>query len=289
MAKRNLDICVVSDVHLGTYGSHAGEFLDYLNSIEPKILILNGDIFDAWQFRKNYFPKDHIDVLRKLLNLAKSKTKVYYIVGNHDEFLRKYIPVRLEHLYIDNKLVLDVNGQKIWVFHGDVFDLSVQCSKWLAKMGGKGYDYLIRFNRMINHVLSKFNQPKMSLSAKVKTGVKRAAKFINDFEEIAAEEAIKQKYDYVICGHIHQPQIRKMSTSKGSVVYMNSGDWVENLSALEFKENQWKLYRHESDYCPPAKNDSNQSGQKNSTSEKVPNEQDILESVLTENFSSYVF
>jgi len=289
MAKRKLDICVVSDLHLGTYGSHAGEFLEYLNSIDPKILILNGDIFDAWQFRKNYFPKDHIDVLRKLLNLAKSKTKVYYIVGNHDEFLRKYIPVRLEHLYIDNKLVLDVNGQKIWVFHGDVFDLSVQCSKWLAKMGGKGYDYLIRFNRMINHLLLKFNQPKMSLSAKVKSGVKRASKYINDFEEIAAEEAIKKKYDYVICGHIHQPQIRKMTTRQGSVIYMNSGDWVENLSALEFNDNKWKLYHHETDYAPSQHNDPNPSDNTPPPVGQVPDGKHSLESVLTENFSSYVF
>jgi UDP-2,3-diacylglucosamine pyrophosphatase LpxH len=248
MAKRKLDICVLSDIHLGTYGCHAQELLEYLHQIETDILVLNGDIIDAWQFKKKYFPRTHVSVLQHILQLSRTGTKVFYLAGNHDEFLRRHIPLQMESFYLDNKLVLELNGERLWFFHGDVFDASIQGSKWLAKLGGKGYDWLIRINHLINTVLDQMNRPRMSLSKKVKDSVKQAAKFIRDYERIAAEHAIDQEYDRVICGHIHQPQIRTITSQKGSVVYMNSGDWIENLSALEFVENEWRIYRHEEDY-----------------------------------------
>ena len=250
MAKRKLDICVLSDIHLGTYGCHAQELLDYLHQIDTDILVLNGDIIDAWQFKKKYFPKAHVSVLQHILQLSRNGTKVFYLAGNHDEFLRRHIPLQMESFYLDNKLILEVNGERLWFFHGDVFDASIQGSKWLAKIGGKGYDWLIRFNHIINTVLDRLNRPRMSLSKKVKKSVKQAAKFIQDYEKIAADHAIDQNYDRVICGHIHQPQIRTIHNQKGSVVYMNSGDWIENLSALEFIDNEWRIYRHQEDFDP---------------------------------------
>ncbi|KKN01903.1 hypothetical protein LCGC14_1123120 [marine sediment metagenome] len=167
MKKRPVDIVVISDVHLGTYGCHAKELAKYLKSIHPKKVILNGDIIDIWQFNKRYWPKSHMKVI---------------------------------------KLLMAVNF----------------CSKKLGK------------------------EP-VSMSKKIKNGVKSAIKFIHNFERTAADIAIENNYDYVVCGHIHHPEIKSIETPNGSVAYLNSGDWVENLTALEYHKGKWKLYRYEED------------------------------------------
>lgn len=247
--RRKVEVCVISDVHLGTYGCHAKELNAYLRSIQPKALVLNGDIIDIWNFRKRYFPKQHLKVLRSLLKLAQEGTKVYYITGNHDEALRRFVNFKLGNISLRNKVVLDFDGRKGWIFHGDVFDRSIQQAKVIAKLGGWGYDALILINRALNWGLERLGREKYSLSKKVKDGVKKAVKFITDFEQVAGELAIEKGYDYVICGHIHQPQMRTISTSKGETLYLNSGDWVESLSALEYSSGEWTLYIH------PSKND----------------------------------
>jgi len=244
MKKRNVDLVVLSDIHLGTYGCHAKEVLNYLSSIKPKTLILNGDIIDIWQFRKSYFPKTHLKVVKKLLDFASKGTKVYYITGNHDEMLRKFSGTSMGNFSIADKVVLELDGKKAWFFHGDVFDSSVQHAKWIAKLGGLGYDYLILLNRFVNWMLKKMGKEPYSLSKKIKASVKKAVKFISDFEETASDLAIENNYDYVICGHIHEPVITKKENKKGSVMYLNSGDWIENLTALEYNKKRWKLYRH---------------------------------------------
>jgi UDP-2,3-diacylglucosamine pyrophosphatase LpxH len=248
--KRELDIVVISDVHLGTYGCHAQELLNYLKSIEPRTLVLNGDIFDMWYFKKSFFPKEHMEVVRRLLKMAVNGTKVYYLTGNHDDVLRKFGEISLGLIHLRNKLVFQVDGKTHWVFHGDVFDPSVQRAKWLAKLGGQGYDLLIRINRMINRARGLFGLKPASFSARVKKGVKGAVKFIGDFEDIAIQMAAENGYDNVICGHIHQPQIRDVIAKNGQkVCYMNSGDWVEHLTALECKAGKWELYEyHQSDF-----------------------------------------
>lgn len=245
--KRKLDIVVISDIHLGTYGCHAKEVLQYLNSVKPKKLILNGDIFDIWNFRKRYFPKSHLLVIKKIFALASKGTKVYYLTGNHDEKLRRFSDTKMGNIYILDKLILTIDGKKAWFFHGDVFDASIQHTKWIAKLGGWGYDILILLNRMINLVLLKLGREKYSLSKKIKENVKSAVKFISNFEETATELAIENEFDYVGCGHIHQPKIETVKTDKGSVVYLNSGDWVENLTALEYSNETWQIYHHNSD------------------------------------------
>jgi len=244
MKKRNVDLVVISDVHLGTYGCHAKELLNYLSSIKPKTLILNGDIIDIWQFRKSYFPKSHLKIVKKILDFAARGTKVYYITGNHDEMLRKFSETTMGNFCIDDKVVLDLDGKKAWFFHGDVFDSSVQHAKWIAKLGGIGYDYLILMNRFINFVLAKMGKEPYSLSKKIKSGVKKAVKFISDFETTAADLAIENNYDYVVCGHIHEPNMVRKQNRKGSVMYLNSGDWIENLTALEYHKKKWKLYQY---------------------------------------------
>lgn len=246
MEKRDVDVVVLSDVHLGTYGCHAAELLQYLQGIKPRLLILNGDIVDGWSFSKHYFPATHLAVIKEVLNMLSSGTRVYYITGNHDEFLRRYTDVELGNFQLCDKLVMEINGQMCWIFHGDVFDVTTKGSaKILAKLGGKGYDLLILINRLANWCLLKLGREKMSFSKQVKNGVKKAVSWIANFEQLAAELAIEKKYDYVICGHIHQPQKRLVTTPKGSVMYLNSGDWIENLSALEYRNNDWHIYTHE--------------------------------------------
>ncbi|MDP2687086.1 MAG: UDP-2,3-diacylglucosamine diphosphatase [Aequorivita sp.] len=242
--KRKVEIVVISDVHLGTYGCHAKELLHYLNSVKPKKIILNGDIVDIWQFRKRYFPKAHLLIIKKILSLATKGTKVYYITGNHDEKLRRFSDTKMGNIQIIDKLLLNLDGKKVWFFHGDVFDASIQHAKWIAKLGGWGYDFLILFNRFINYFLEKAGREKYSLSKKIKNSVKSAMKFIDDFERTATDLAIDNEFDYVVCGHIHQPCMRKIITPKGSCEYLNSGDWVENLTALEYNNERWSLYSY---------------------------------------------
>jgi UDP-2,3-diacylglucosamine pyrophosphatase LpxH len=242
--KRPLDIVVISDVHLGIYGCHAKELVQYLDSIDPKILILNGDIIDIWQFSKRYFPKAHTKVIRRILKMIGKGTDVYYLTGNHDEALRKYAGFELGNFTIDNKLILEVDGKNHWFFHGDVYDVTMKNSKWLAKLGGKGYDILIILNRLVNNILESMGREKLSFSKKVKHSVKQAVKFISDFEQIVAEIAIDKKFDVVCCGHIHQPIIKEMQHNGKTITYLNSGDWVESLTSLEYSGGQWRLYQH---------------------------------------------
>lgn len=243
MIKRKLKLAVISDVHLGTYGCHAKELKHYLESIQPETLILNGDIIDIWQFSKSYFPKSHMKVIRQILKLSENGTKVYYIPGNHDEMLRKFEGLEIGNIKVCNKVILNLDGRKAWFFHGDVFDVCMQHSKWLARLGAKGYDLLILINRFVNFVLQKMGKRKISLSKRVKNGVKSAVKFINNFEITCADIAIENKYDYVVCGHIHQPEIRDIETKEGKVKYLNSGDWIENLTALEYNKKEWKIIK----------------------------------------------
>lgn len=243
--KKEVDIVVISDVHLGTYGCRAKELLHYLYSVKPAKLVLNGDIIDIWQFKKSYFPDDHLRVLKYILDMAYQGTEVIYITGNHDEMLRKFTDVRFGNIRLVDKLILHLGAKKAWFFHGDVFDSSVQYAKWLAKLGGWGYDGLIRFNNLMNWFLNLLGKEKYSLSKRIKNSVKKAVKFINDFEHTASELAIDSKYDYVICGHIHHPQQKEVVTKKGKCMYLNAGDWIENLSALEYNNGEWELFLYE--------------------------------------------
>jgi len=245
MNRRFLDLVVLSDIHLGTYGCHATELVSYLRSIQPKLLVLNGDIVDIWQFRKHYFPASHMQVIKEIFSLMAKGTEVVYITGNHDETLRRYSGLQLGNMKLVDKLVIEIDGHKTWIFHGDVFDATTKGSvKLIAKLGGHGYDLLILLNKAINWVLKLIGKEKMSLSKKVKNGVKKAVAWIGNFEQTAAELAIENGYDNVICGHIHQPQIREVKTEKGSVTYLNSGDWIENLTCLEYNEGYWGIYHY---------------------------------------------
>lgn len=245
--KRAVELVVISDVHLGTYGCHAEELLKYLKSIKVKHLVLNGDIIDMWQFSKSYWPKTHTQVLKHISGLLTKNSKVTYLTGNHDENLRKFSGLRLGSFHLADKKVISLDSKKAWLFHGDIFDVTMKHSKWLARLGSIGYGILIHINTFINFLLRLMGREKISLSKRVKDSVKKAVQFIQDFEKTAAEIAISNHFDYVICGHIHQPQMRKISTNKGEVMYLNSGDWVENLTALEYNEGKWAIYKYRED------------------------------------------
>ena len=246
--KRLIEVLVISDIHLGTYGCQSKALLNYLKSVDPKIIILNGDIIDIWQFNKRYFPKSHMKIIKYFLNLIQDGKTIYYLTGNHDEMLRKFNGFELKNFKILNKKVINLNGHQAWFFHGDVFDLTMQYSKWLTRLGAIGYDALILINSALNFILSKLGRPRYSLSKKVKNSVKGAVKFINKFEETVVGIAFERKYKFVICGHIHQPAIKKYSIKNKNIIYLNSGDWVENLTSLEYHNKKWTIYQHDNNH-----------------------------------------
>jgi UDP-2,3-diacylglucosamine pyrophosphatase LpxH len=245
--KRKIEVLVLSDIHLGTFGCNATQLLRYLKSIKPQTVILNGDIIDMWQFNKRYWPKSHMKIVKHILHWINKKVKIYYVTGNHDEMLRKFTGFKMGSLQIVDKVVLPLgNNKTAWIFHGDVFDVTMQHSKWLAKLGAVGYDILIHINRFANFISEHlFKTGKLSLSKKIKNSVKSAVKHINNFETTAADIGISNHFDYVICGHIHQPEMREISNQHGSIIYLNSGDWIENLTALEYNDGEWKIYKYD--------------------------------------------
>jgi UDP-2,3-diacylglucosamine pyrophosphatase LpxH len=246
MERRSVDVVVLSDVHLGTYGCRAKELLTYLKSISPSILILNGDIIDAWQLSRHYFPASHIAVVREIMTMMSKGTRTFYITGNHDEVLRRYCDIEVGNFTLSDKLVLEIDNKMTWIFHGDVFDNTTKGgAKFIAKLGSNGYAVLILLNRLVNHMLQLFGRERVSFSKNVMESVNKAVKKINDFETTAAEIAIEKKYDYVICGHIHQPQVRSVSNKNGTVTYLNSGDWIEHLTALEYSYSKWSIYHYD--------------------------------------------
>ncbi|MEI6679599.1 MAG: UDP-2,3-diacylglucosamine diphosphatase [Mariniphaga sp.] len=248
--KRNVELVVLSDIHLGTSGCQAVELLKYLKSIKPKTLILNGDIIDIWQFKKRYFPKSHLKVIKHLIGLSSDRCTVYYITGNHDEMFRRFTGMRIGKLKILNDLKLELDGKTVWVFHGDVFDVVMQHSKWLSKLGAIGYDSLVSLNTMVNWMLRMLdlNFKPVSFSKKIKESVKGAVKYINAFEDTVSAAAIRKGADTVICGHIHKPEMRTIKVGHEKVDYLNSGDWIENLTSLEYNEGNWKIFNYRNDY-----------------------------------------
>jgi len=277
MKKRTIDVVVLSDIHLGTYDCHAKELNQYLKSIQPKKVILNGDIIDIWQFKKRYWPKSHMKIIKHIMGWISKGTKVYYVTGNHDEMLRKFTGFKLGSFEIVDKILLPIHGKKAWCFHGDVFDVTMQHSKWLTKLGAVGYDTLILINRGVNLILTSFKREPISMSKKIKNSVKSAVKFVNDFEKIAADIAIDNKYDFVVCGHIHHPEIKKITTNKRSVTYLNSGDWIENLTALEYNNKKWSLYEYEKDISL-----NKVINKEEEVFEKIPETKELFENLLLE-------
>ncbi|WP_088341101.1 UDP-2,3-diacylglucosamine diphosphatase [Robiginitalea sediminis] len=250
MKKRKIDVAVISDVHLGTPQCRAEELIAYLSSIEPATLVLNGDIVDAWNLNRDFFPPAHVKVLKKFMSMAASGTQVYYLTGNRDGVIRKFIGSRMGNFQVRDRLVLNLNGCKAWIFHGDIFDWSPQKTRWMSRLGSFGYRCSAWMNRLLNRLRKKLGKNPHSLARLLRTTDSNRAK-AQEFQQTAVDLALRKGYTYVVCGHTHQPRKEWSETPKGRCLYLNSGDWVENLTALEFAFNRWKLYRYQEDKLSP--------------------------------------
>jgi UDP-2,3-diacylglucosamine pyrophosphatase LpxH len=219
---------VVSDLHLGTKDSKANEFIEFLDSHPTDLLILNGDIIDGWALNRGAkWKKKHTNVISALLKMS-NKTKIVWIRGNHDEFLDDFIGSKFGNIEIRRDYVLPVGDRNYYIFHGDAIDVFITKYKWLSKLGSVGYDFALWLNRWYNRYRLWRGLSYQSISQKIKLGVKAATNYINDFETTAVKMAYKEGCDGVICGHIHQPA--EYRTQNGH--YMNTGDWVENKTAI---------------------------------------------------------
>jgi UDP-2,3-diacylglucosamine pyrophosphatase LpxH len=230
---------VISDLHLGSSYSRANEVVDFLKDNKCETLVLNGDIIDGWALRRGgTWSADHMRCLQKLIKTSKN-TKVYWIRGNHDDFLHDFIPFDFGNILLREDLVYDaINGEKYLILHGDIFDVFVNKMKWLAKIGSVGYDLTLWINKWYNKYRAYTGREYFSLSQKIKNSVKQATNFIGDFENHMVTHAKSLDCDGVICGHIHKAELRDID----GVKYMNSGDWVESNTALvEDLDGNWEI------------------------------------------------
>lgn len=231
---------VISDVHLGTKGSKAKELVRFLKHISCDKLILNGDIIDGWQLKKyGKWKRKHTRFFNRILKMMEEyQTEVIYLRGNHDDFLDQILPFKVGNLSIQRDYILQSGEKKFYITHGDIFDSITTNLKWVAKLGDIGYTFLLWMNAQYNHYRRRKGLPYYSLSQVVKSKVKSAVSYIDDFEIQLSEIAKLKQCDGIICGHIHQPAIKEIQ----GVMYMNSGDWVESMSALaEDAEGNWSL------------------------------------------------
>ncbi len=222
----------VSDIHLGTNFSKAEQFLDFLKHTECENIYLVGDIIDGWAIkRKLKWKQSHSDVIQKILQVARKGRNVYFVTGNHDEFLRPFLPLILgDNLHIANEFSYEaINGKKYFVTHGDFFDSITMTKKWLAVLGDIGYGFLLHVNTIVAYTRRRMGVKKYwSLSKYIKDNIKGSVGFITDFESVLAQHADHYGYDGVICGHIHKAEQRYI----GNIEYLNCGDWVESCTAV---------------------------------------------------------
>ncbi len=229
-AERRFRALFISDIHLGARGAQAGKLLDFLRRHDADTIYLVGDIIDGWALKSSwYWPQSHNDIVQKMLRKARKGTRIVYIPGNHDEFLRSFYGIHAGGIEIVEQAIHEsANGSRYLVIHGDIFDLVVQNARWLAHLGDKAYGFAIRLNRLVNAGRRLFGFPYWSLSQWAKLKVKNAVNYIGAFEATLAGEARRHGTDGVICGHIHYATIR----DEHGIRYMNCGDWVESCTAL---------------------------------------------------------
>jgi UDP-2,3-diacylglucosamine pyrophosphatase LpxH len=233
----------ISDVHLGTKDCQAEKLNNFLKHNSCDTLYLVGDIIDAWKIQQNKWrwKQSHTNVVRRVLGHAKRGTKVIFIAGNHDEFLRPMIPYGFNFglIEIHNQIEhIGTDGKHYLVVHGDMFDGITRLAPWLTLLGDKAYDFTLRLNTRINWIRHRFGFGYFSLSQFLKHRVKKAVDFIFKFEENLANYCKKRGFDGVICGHIHHAEIKEIN----GVTYMNDGDWVESCTALvEHHNGRWEI------------------------------------------------
>jgi UDP-2,3-diacylglucosamine pyrophosphatase LpxH len=226
-----IEALFISDVHLGSRGSNPKQLLEVLKKYEPEYLFLVGDIIDGWLLKKRIFwPQDNTNVIRKILSYSKNGTKVIYLPGNHDEFLREYGEISFGNIEFHDEYVY----KDIYLTHGDLYDGVVKL-KWLGVLGSIGYDMAIVIDRFLKRLGHK-----RSLSKYLKDKVKGAIKFITSFEDQLIYQSKKRNCNHVVCGHIHFPVIKNVD----GITYINCGDWIENNTYVIYNENKFTLHEH---------------------------------------------
>lgn len=243
---------VISDVHLGTEHSKTTQLTDFLSSVNCNTLIMNGDIIDGWHLQKGgkgKWKKEHTDFFKVIMKMMENhNTQIIYVRGNHDDFIDHLAPLSFGNLSIVNDYVHEKNGKLYYVIHGDIFDSVTSKMVWLAKLGDIGYTFLLWVNRLYNIYRAKKGLEYFSLSQKIKQKVKSAVSYVSDYEKELVALARARHADGIICGHIHQPA----NTHIDGIHYLNSGDWVETMSALlEHEDGTWEVYMHRSNAIKP--------------------------------------
>ncbi len=228
--KRNVRTIWISDVHLGFPGCSADYLLDFIREMRCDTLYLVGDIVDFWYLKKKrHWPQSHSNVIRSLLGKAKHGTRVVFLPGNHDEAMRQYDGMSIGNIEITDQIVHETaDGRRLLVMHGDQFDPAVVSSPLLGLIGSRLYDGLLKLNRLVNWARAKMGRDHWSLAAYLKQRVKKAVKFMSNFEEAVRRSAESHGVDGLVCGHIHRPEIAVGE----EVIYLNAGDWVESCTAL---------------------------------------------------------
>lgn len=244
---------VISDVHLGTRGSKAKEVSRFLKQYSCENLILNGDIIDGWQLKKSgSWKRKHTRFFNRVLKMIENNnTRVFYLRGNHDDFLDQILPLQIGNLSIQNDMVYESNGKRFFITHGDVFDSVTSNFRWIAYLGDIGYTFLLWLNRQVNYHRRRKGLSYFSLSQYIKGKVKSAISYIDEYETELAKMASSRGCDGIICGHIHKAENRTIE----GITYLNSGDWVETMSALaEDHKGNWQLiYYNEIDFKKESK------------------------------------
>lgn len=238
--ERAVDLVVLSDLHLGTRNCQGDAILHYLQSVRPRHVVLCGDVVDIIAKDRNYWPESHMHVIRKIMKFATEGIEVTYITGNHDIQLRQYSGFELGNIKLVDRLELALDGKRTLFIHGDVFDISVGLG-FQRMVGGWSYNALMWANRQINWVRSWFGKPPFSLAGYIKRNLGQAGKYIDRFRSQAIEYASEEGFDAIVCGHIHAPRIDDGVDTAG-VRYLNSGDWVDSCTALEFDAGTWRLH-----------------------------------------------
>ncbi|MDD6210741.1 MAG: UDP-2,3-diacylglucosamine diphosphatase [Bacteroidales bacterium] len=248
---------VLSDIHIGSEYSKFKEVITFLKSVNCATLILNGDIIDGWKLKKNgvKWKKSYTNFLKILMKIMyKNGTRIVYVRGNHDDFLDQVLPFQFAQISIVKDYIYESCGKRYFVLHGDVFDSVTTHMRWLAKLGDIGYSILLWINKYYNRYRQKKGKPYYSLAQSVKQKVKSAVSYISDFEKELVALARELRFDGIICGHIHHPA----NTFYGKVHYLNSGDWVETLSALVEKvDGTWEILYYE-DFCKKYETDKSE-------------------------------
>lgn len=246
-SRRAVDLVVISDVHLGTRSCKAEQLLLYLNSINPKELVLNGDIVDFREFRRKNWLPSHTDVMKAFMDFASAGVPVHYLTGNHDRTLRCFAPFCGGPVRVVDAIERDLGGKRTWILHGDVVEEGMTIPGFVRRWACRGYRLCRAFDRLAWRIGSR----RVHLARSIKQ-MRAARQHIDRYEQACAEYAAKKGFDAIVTGHIHYANLRRI----GAVDYINSGDWVESMTALEYDQGQWRVVQPALDLRRPNRNTS---------------------------------